>query len=405
MARVNIGGTGFAQRGVFDQFNRAMRTAIPVFLQKKRLEFAKEEEDREFERLMEQSKQDHIQSLLKLKAEEDKAALDIATDNWATALETGNEELGQSSGRAIEGLTGRNLLPKTNVEVGPMQPGEDRLQYTVPEVEEPPKPFNEKAMLWQASGQDPAKYMELLQGMKSKGLALTVGADGEIAFTQGGAPGQGMTAESLSKKTRSKIEDKAFNAVEGLGDVGRLIRDFDPALLEFGTRAKAVWKGFQRKLGANLQPEDKELVQKYFSYQKTSLGMINKYIKSITGAQMSEKEADRIRKALPDFGEHWWSGNDPISFIDALKSQHKQLKLSMVRYNLLLSEGMTDQALKNIAEKNPEQLIYSLDEVENMIQRRGEEYANSLQKEGVTDPQELSKLVSQQLSQVFGVSF
>jgi len=391
MANLNIS----RGRGPFDAFQQAIRTAIPIYLQKKRLEFEAEQEDKEIERLVTESRNRQITELLKLKAKEAAAADKINSELYMKGMETGNRDIVEAAAPRLEQM-GVGVA-KTEL-AGPTRPGESLERYVVPEVPQEDEKFNENEMLWKASGGNLEKYIQIKQALKSKGLSLKVGADGQVTFSQGGP----QTEQLPTKPMQTKLQEKTFNAIEGLNEISGLITGFKPELLEFGTRAKAVWKSFQAKLGENLNQEDTTLVRDYHGYQKTALNMINQYIKRITGAQMSEKEASRIRKALPDFGEHWWSGDDPISFIDALQKQHKKLKLGLVRYNLLLSEGLSSDVIEKLAEKNPDHLIYSLEEIEKIIQKKGEEYRKRFIQQGVTDPQELTELVKKQLKDIFG---
>lgn len=105
----------------------------------------------------------------------------------------------------------------------------------------------------------------------------------------------GKTVEGLpSPEERAEIE-KLFDSKKQLARVGQL---FDP---KFTGPAESRLGSFAQFTGVDVQdlkakfPDD---VKFRTAYQ----GVVNDYIKAITGAQMSEVEAKRIMKALPNIG-------------------------------------------------------------------------------------------------------
>jgi hypothetical protein len=54
------------------------------------------------------------------------------------------------------------------------------------------------------------------------------------------------------------------------------------------------------KAGIPLSKDNRDKLEAYSTFQNDAFDNMNRYIKEITGAQMSESEADRLRKAMPD---------------------------------------------------------------------------------------------------------
>jgi len=108
---------------LFKDFNLAMGRAIPLIIQKNRLEYQREQDDREY-----------AAREAELLQEAEKAETDIAVKMYNAAVKERWQEGAQAAGPKIEKRTGLTL-PKTQL-AGPVQPGGDDLtRYLVPEKE------------------------------------------------------------------------------------------------------------------------------------------------------------------------------------------------------------------------------------------------------------------------------
>ena len=97
-------------------------------------------------------------------------------------------------------------------------------------------------------------------------------------------------------------------------------------------------------------------------FQRKAIENINLYIKEITGAQMSEKEATRLRLSQPDPGEQWYQGDDPITFKAKMDDVIKFAGASVARYDKYRSEGLSDTDIKQLAKDD------MLEPLENFMQ-------------------------------------
>ncbi|KKN77950.1 hypothetical protein LCGC14_0355150 [marine sediment metagenome] len=199
-----------------------------------------------------------------------------------------------------------------------------------------------------------SKYM-----LRQTGLDIQFDENGKLLrITQGGKGAE------WGKKGRGTIEEKLFNAREGLARIQTIEDSYRPEFQQIGTRFQAAWAAGKEFLGFDLDSEDKALVADYAAYKRNAIENINRYIKEITGAQMSEAEATRLRRGVPDPGDSWYSGDSPTEFDSKLKSQARQLRAAAARYQY---------ALKNGWDMNPDNLekALPLDSVEDMIEERG----------------------------------
>ena len=147
----------------------------------------------------------------------------------------------------------------------------------------------------------------------------------------------------MQKSTRGGIEKKLLSANEGYERLKSISATFRPEYQEIGTRWDALVTSWRAKLGgaASVSPEDRKLVTEYATFRRDAFSHMNQYIKDITGAQMSEFEARRLRKAIPDPGDTLFGGDDPISFKAKLDSGMREIEKAKIRYAYYLNKGIT----------------------------------------------------------------
>lgn len=171
------------------------------------------------------------------------------------------------------------------------------------------------------------------------GMDIEVGPDGTVIRTgvkRGGAGG-------MERKTRGDIEKKLLGAREGLSRLRGIAAKFKPEYQEIPTRLGVAWTGLKARFGqGDISSEDRKSLTEFADYRRDAISNINLYIKEITGAQMSEAEADRLRLAVPDPGEGIFGGDDPITFQAKLDSIVKDLEKATARYEHYLRQGLTD---------------------------------------------------------------
>lgn len=250
-------------------------------------------------------------------------------------------------------------------------------------------PYQTRMGIWAAPNKAKAFSQELL---KSKGLDIQFNGDGTISsITQGGSE------YGYGKKQTGNIEEKLFNTREGLARLNGIEQAFRPEFQEIGTRFAAAWAEGMDFMGIDLSPEDTKLVEDFSSYQMQSLDNMNKHIKDATGSQMSENEAGRIRKGMPDPGENWWNGDSPVKFESKMKAQIKLLRAAAARYQY---------ALKNGWDMDPNALEKSmpLDDVGALIDDRGAALEREFRARNPNlSDDAVSGFVVQQLNAEFGI--
>ena len=127
-----------------------------------------------------------------------------------------------------------------------------------------------------------------------------------------------------------------------------------------------------------------------------ALDNINRYIKELTGAQMSEAEAKRLRQGLPDPGDDPFSGDSPSGFRKKMKDKNEMMKLAMIRYTYLRSGKWHGGVFKG----NRNDIPIGLSQMKNMLKSKRKMFINQARD---LPPQQRSQFIDQKMNQEFGI--
>jgi hypothetical protein len=185
-----------------------------------------------------------------------------------------------------------------------------------------------------------ALYDEKIKKLSQRtGTIIETGPDGTTRIVQG-AP-----VSDLQRKTKGNIEEKLTSGSEQLSRMMKIYDAWKPEYSQLGTRFKAAWTGTKAFLGREIDKQDEKMLTDFKKWQRKSIENINLYIKELTGAQMSEKEADRLRLAQPDPGENWWQGDDPITFKAKMDDVLKGTRAAVARWDYYKNKGLSEQQI------------------------------------------------------------
>ena len=230
----------------------------------------------------------------------------------------------------------------------------------------------EKTIAYLPSNQmPPAGYVPYTSGIKAEMNPDT----GEFSLQTGvSSVGQGAASSlGIERGTKAFIEKELLKTKQNLSNMRNLESLYKPEFQELGTRWDAwatKWKEKAKgtKAGAVLEfltgkiaPEDKQLLSDYVDYQSLAMSGLNRGIKDITGAQMSEKEVGRLTKEFPNPGQGLFDGDSPTEFDRKSKNKIKILTHKDMRLSFYLSPG-TENYKKN---------SLSMNAIENIIATPG----------------------------------
>ena len=202
------------------------------------------------------------------------------------------------------------------------------------------------------------------------GQTINIGADGSVTI------GKGLGSGTLEKGTKKNLEQQIINNsvnFEGFKEIKELYRE---EFSQLPTKWKINYLKIKDGLGdwnifGEISEEDKALITAYSEWEQKSWEMTNAYIKSITGAQMSEKEAERILKGFADPRKL-----SPTEYEAKLNGILENAMNSTIRYNLILRSGLNIPTDVN-GNLNPE-AIMTLASVDKYLKDIGDELQREL---------------------------
>ena len=144
----------------------------------------------------------------------------------------------------------------------------------------------------------------------------------------------------LSKTDYSKRVLKAFDATESINKLENVKSSFDENFLRIGGKVDlAIAKGAD--WGNFATDKQKDLIGRVSDWQLDAWTQVNETIKAITGAQMSEPEAKRIMKQLPDPREaDFFKISSPTQYKAKLERALQEAKLAVARQQYFLKNGL-----------------------------------------------------------------
>jgi len=190
------------------------------------------------------------------------------------------------------------------------------------------------------------------------GMSITTNPDGTTSIQMGGDDG------NMQKGTRAKLEKSLIDSRGTLAELQMVKNKFKPEFQTIGHKLGIKALEWSEKMGNDLTPEQQGSVAEYETFFRDSISGINNYIRSITGAQLSQHEADRIMGGMPNPGDSIFNGNSPTQFKAKLDSAMKMLRQATARAHYTLRNNLQVSEI-------------GLHDMESIISDRGNEIADA----------------------------
>lgn len=197
------------------------------------------------------------------------------------------------------------------------------------------------------------------------------------------------------KPAQNKVDEGLLDTGMRLQALGAIERQFKPEYQQLGTRFDAAKLAAKDKygglVGLTLDPGETKFLTEFSSYKRNAIDSMNQYIKSVTGAAMTNAEAERILKGLPNAGTGLFDGDSPTEFKAKMDDAIKQTRLAEARLVYIKRNGL------NLGD-------VTLDRMPRLMNERGSELEAAIKKQqpGINTA-DLRKLVKRNLSQEFGL--
>jgi len=166
----------------------------------------------------------------------------------------------------------------------------------------------------------------------------------------------------MSTKTKGTIELDIVDLEQAKSGLESIKANFRPEMQTFGVRTEAAIKALLEKSGVELNREDKKLVEDVAAYKLSAWTAANNYIKYLTGAQMSEAEAQRILKSFPDPRIGLAKGDSPSEYQRKLNDALEQVENTLARSYYFLNKDFTVQFVPDAdLEKGEDNVVFISD--------------------------------------------
>lgn len=261
-------------------------------------------------------------------------------------------------------------------------------------AEQPPQDPN---LIRTQGGAQPAPGINLTpEQRQALGLNMVIPGAGNILMKGQAAADR---REMWKKPTQNKIDEKILNTVEQSSRLSEIEKQFRPEFQTVGGGLKALGAKWWEKLRGqgSLDPTTQKYMQDYAAYKQGAIANINAYIKEVTGAQMSEAEAKRLRQGMPDPGDDPFSGDSPSEFIAKLRDKHRLMRLAMARYNFLRSGRWKGGVFTGSMAKGAP---ISLDQMQGIMRQRRRQL---MQEAKLRAPQNPQAYMAQRMQEEFGI--
>jgi hypothetical protein len=221
------------------------------------------------------------------------------------------------------------------------------------------------------------------------GFALALGGKGDAGKLLSESAQQGMPG----KEARNEIEKRLFAASEQKARLAAIRSSFKPEWQTMDEQLKQYgisWIDSIGPLRDKIPPAERQRHADYTRYRQEAFMNMNQYIKDMTGAAMSEMEANRLRKGIPDPER-----DGPTAFQAKMEQSSAQADLAMARHTYLLRKGF---------QGSPWESGVSLERMQGIINERGAQIEKIMRQQNPqAPPQAIQRETFRLVKQEFGI--
>ncbi len=222
---------------------------------------------------------------------------------------------------------------------------------------------------------------------ETTGLSLRMDKEGNLELVQG--PGVKGGAGTFGKTSANAAEKKLFDTTEGLSRLAAIDKMWTPEYQTVGTKFSMWGTASLEKLGIKPSAEDKKALEGYSKFRRRAYEHMNQYLNEISGAAITEQEAKRLQKALPNPGEGIFEGDSPTEFQAKMKDAMQSSRWAIARYNYAQNKGLGWKSI-------------SLENMPEIVNERAAQIEQQVRSQGVPEDQVIAA-VKEKLALEFGV--
>lgn len=195
------------------------------------------------------------------------------------------------------------------------------------------------------------------------------------------------------KEGGNKVDASMLDTGAQMSAMSAIEQAFKPEFQTIGTKWGALKSSWRDKLGVGIDPNEKQQLAEFTAYRGRAASSLNSYIKAITGAALSEMEAERIMKAVPVAGQGIFDGDSPTEFKSKMDSVMKELRMASARYTFIKRRGF---AIGDVP----------LEQMPRVINERGAEIKAELKRQNTSvSDADVGRMVRRRLAEEFGLVY
>jgi hypothetical protein len=199
------------------------------------------------------------------------------------------------------------------------------------------------------------------------------------------------------KTGANKVDEDLLGVTRNLMQLDQIAGQFKPEFQRFQDKAAFSMLSVKDST-VGLTNKEKTDLTEYSQYRRNAFNTLNEYIKSITGAAMTNAEATRILKGLPNPGSGLFDGDSPTEFRSKLDDAVQKTKMSVARLAYIKRHGMS-------LEDGQGNAVVPLERMPALINERGRAIEAELKAaQPDATPEALKRAVRRQLGVEFGLS-
>lgn len=209
----------------------------------------------------------------------------------------------------------------------------------------------------------------------------------QVADASGGIQPFGAGDDSVLSRQMAGEEMGFRAAASRLDNIDAMLRENEDLLdsLTFGGNMRRRALQLKDKFGFELGEDGEEYLTDTTVFRQNILRNINRTIQEVTGAQMGEEEAERIRAEMPDVDA------GPVEFKAKLAAAMNMVRMDIARINYWRQQGGTG---------NPDEVTDA--ELRNAMQQAGRQYYEQAISSGMS-PADARLEAARLLSEEFGI--
>jgi hypothetical protein len=177
-------------------------------------------------------------------------------------------------------------------------------------------------------------------GKPTAGMKITTTPGGDTIVETGVATGLTIPSRTMT----TTLQEAVRTGVHAMARLRGIDASYDPYFLEYMAKGRYWHLDKQIKAGRDVPAEDHEFVTRYRQFAESTLDNLARYIKDITGAQMSEAEAKRLTKTTLNLDLN------SVAFEASWKRTVREMKLQIARNRMLLQGGFGDENIQKVLE-------------------------------------------------------